>query len=306
MSRTSIAMVTHVWSPDMQALLERLRRQAPADHDVRLLLSTAVPRADPELPSGHFESVTVGDLFQLPYPEKCHAGEWDIAGNLDLVFLEFRRRNPGYDAYWFVEYDVHYQGDWTDFFEHFRASRAGLIGTILERIAKTPHKLKTLNYPVLVVPAHLNWSEANMVKGFFPICRLSATLLDALDREYRAGLGGHYEVTMPTVAALGGMIVEDIGGNGPFVRDDNRDRFYFANKSSYSHSPGNFVFRPNIRRPLPYRNTLWHPVKPSGVPAWHPLRLRGHVFKNILEAIKPVVVRAWIRWWFAVRWRPLS
>ena len=306
MNRISVAFVSHVWTADIQKVFERLRNEAPPDHDVRFLLNTATIAPETHLSPEEIECVVVKDLFQLPYPEKCHAGKWDIAGNLDLVFLEFRRRLPNYDFYWFVEYDVHYEGHWSKFFEHFRTSDAGIIGTTLEDIAKIPHKIVTLEYPVLVVPQNMDWNNNNMIKGFFPICRLSSALLDALDRDYRAGLSGHYEITMPTVASLDGMIVEDVGGTGRFVRDGNLNRFYFANGATYTHSPGNFVFRPDIAKVLPRENTLWHPVKPTGVPLWHPLRIRGGFFKNIIEAIKPIVVRVTIRWWFATRWRPLS
>lgn len=305
MARSSIAVVGHVWTPDIQRVFERLRREAPADYDIRFVLSTSSRGAGPELPAEQLECVDVEDLFRLPYPGKCHDGDWDIAGNLDLLFLEFRRRLPDYELYWFVEYDVHYEGSWSRFFEHFRSSKADVLATTLEYVAKVPHKLETLYYPPLVVPDAVGWNKAEMIKGFFPICRLSASLLDSLDQVYREGLCGHYEIMMPTVAALHGMVIEDMGGDGPFVRDDNRNRFYFANPASYTHSPGNFVFRPSITTVLARENTLWHPVKPAGVPLWHPNRLSGNVAKNMLEWLKPVVAHLWIRWWFATRWRPL-
>ena len=98
---------------------------------------------------------------------------------------------------------------------------------------------------------------------------------------------------------------EDFGGRGPYVRPENRDRFYFAHSATYSHSPGTFVFRP-APRVLPRPNTLWHPVKPAGVPVWHPMRVRGNPIKNALETLKPMVWRCVIRLWFATRWRPLK
>lgn len=305
MATNSIAMVSHVWTPDIQKIFERLQHEAPPDHDVRFLLNTNTLTPVLHLPAENVERILVEDLFRLPYPEKCHAGEWDIAGNLDLAFLEFRRRLPDYDFYWFVEYDVHYEGNWKTFFEHFRSSASGLICTTLDYISNVPHKLKTLGYPVLVVPDKMGWNEGNMIKGFFPVCRLSNTMLDALDQEYRAGLGGHYEITMPTLASLGGLTVEDVGGDSPFVRNDNRNRFYFAYSATYTHSPGNFVFRPNITKVLPRLNTLWHPVKPAGVSQWYPLRIRGNFLTTVMESAKRILIRAWVRWWFATRWRPL-
>ena len=97
MARSSIAIVGHVWTPDIQRVFERLRREAPADCDIRFVLNTRSRGAVPELPVEQLECVAVEDLFHLPYPGKCHDGDWDIAGNLDLVFLEFRRRLPDYE-----------------------------------------------------------------------------------------------------------------------------------------------------------------------------------------------------------------
>ncbi len=306
MSRNSIALVSHVWTPDIKRLLERLQSEAPGDHDVRLLLNTSKPASPKGIRAEDVECIAVKDLFRLPYPKKRHTGDWDIAGNIDMAFLEFRRRLPDYDHYWFVEYDVHYEGNWSRFFEHFRDSAADVIATTLEYLSNTPSKVSVLtNYPRLILPGQSVWHDDMLVKGFFPICRLSSALLELLHQKYRAGLGGHYEVTIPTLAVLNNMLVEDVGGKGSFVREENRDRFYFADGKTYTHSPGNFVFRPEIATVLPRQNTLWHPVKPAGVPVWHALRARGNLLRNIKEAVKLVVGRIWIRWWFATRWRPL-
>jgi hypothetical protein len=302
----SVALVTHVWTPEIQSVFERLQAEAPPDHAVRFLLSADAEAADPPLPAAAVVRISREDLFRLPYPRKCHDGDWVIAGNLDLVFLEYRRRLPRYEQYWFIEYDVHFEGNWRRLFEHFRASQAGLLGAIQEYIAKVPHKLD-IGYPHLSVPAGMRWNEADQVKGFYPLCRLSAALLDALDADYRAGLGGHYEIVMPSVALRHGLGIEDFGGNGSFVQPQNRDRFYFANAASYSHSPGNFVFRPGINKVLKRENTLWHPVKPQNVPLWYPLRFSSaNAVRNYKEMIKRQVGQAWIRWWFATRWRPLK
>ncbi len=304
MQSVCVALVTHVWTTDIQRVFERLGREAPTDHDVRFVLSSDTAAAPQVVPADKLLQISRADLFRQAHQQKCHAGTWEMAGNLDLVFLEVRRRLPGYSHYWFIEYDVHFEGQWSRLFEHFRASHADLLGAILEYIAKVPHKLD-LGYPSLVVPAGMPWDPLKLIKGFFPICRLSAALLDALDADYRAGLGGHYEINMPTVAAQHALAVEDFGGHGPFVRPENRNRFYFANEASWSHSPGSFVFRPNITEVLPRENTLWHPVKPEGVPLWHPIRLRSSLPKYLLEMVKVQIGRAWIRWWFATRWRPL-
>ena len=303
-SATCIAFNCHVATAEVRASFERLRREAPADFDVFFLLSN-----DQVLgPADGFDGmvqVTLSEILAPDYPLKCQTAGWEMAGNFDLVFLEFARRHASYTHYWFVEYDVHWEGNWSVFFERFRASKAAVIATSLSPIADMPHKLAGLSYPRLVIPPALGQVEAECLKGFLPLCRLSRTLLETLHGAYASGLGGHYEITVPSVAVWAGLAIEDIGGNGVFVRPENRNRFYFANPGSYSHSPGSFVFRP-VQTVLRRRNTLWHPVKPSGVPAWHPLRLGGNPVKALLERVKPGIWRA-INWlWFAVRWRALT
>jgi len=303
---TCIAFISHVLNPAIRDAFDRLVREAPADHDVVFVLSSDDPGAETaRVPAGRMVRIGRDSLLRLGYPAKCAPDGWAIDGNLDLVFLEFRRLRPGYDRFWFVEYDVHWEGRWEVLFEHFRGSDADVLGTTMQAIDEVPHKLETLTYPALVVPDALGWRREAMIKGFLPICRLSRAALDALDRAYAGGLGGHYEISVPTTAAQAGLAVEDIGGRGRYVRPENQDRFYVATGATYTHSPGSFVFRPQpkvLARP----NTLWHPVKPDGVPAWHPLRVRGNPAKNLLEWAKPQVWHLLVRLWFATRWRALS
>ncbi len=303
--RISVAVISHVVTTEIAAMVARLQREASADHDVRLILSADAPdAAGGGLAEADLVRIRRDELFRLPYPRKCQAQDWCITGNLDAVFLEFARRLSDYQHYWFVEYDVHWEGNWRVFFEHFRHSPADVLAATIQQIDEVPHKDTPNAYPTQVIPAGARWERAHIVKAFLPICRISQPALTALDAFYRQGGCGHYEIMVASIAAQNGMILEDFGGNGRYVRPENRNRFYFAHGGTYTHSPGNFVFRPE-QHVLPRRNTLWHPVKPAGVPIWHPLRLRGGFGKSTIEALKPLVGRRLIWLWFALRWRPL-
>ena len=302
--RECIAFISHVATPPVLRVFERLRRETPVDLDVRFILSSDEMVPD-QAPGNRLDQITRADLFNLGYPGKSRAADWEMAGNLDLVFLAFAGRHPEYERIWFIEYDVHWEGRWDVLFERFRSSTADVLATIILRIADAPHKLRALSYPPLILPVEPEWNEAQLLKAFLPICRLSRAALDALHKIYQAGFGGHYEVMVPSAAAIAGLGIEDIGGNGPFVRPENRNRFYFAQPATSSHSPGSFVFRPApkvLRRP----NTLWHPVKPQNVPLWHPLRITGSPLKSLLEWVKPFLWQAVTCLWFSTRWRPLD
>lgn len=106
--KTCIAFVSHVLNPAIRDAFARLVREAPADHEVMFVLSSDDPAAEAAQVSEH-RMMRVGrdSLLRLGYPAKCEATGWAIDGNLDLVFLEFRRRHPAFNRYWFVEYDVH-------------------------------------------------------------------------------------------------------------------------------------------------------------------------------------------------------
>jgi hypothetical protein len=304
MAGDCIAVVSHILNAPVCAVFDRLRREAPGTYDVRMILSSDDPLAPlAGLAESDVERISLDQILALPYPQKCQLKDWEMAGNLDLVFLEFYRRYPDYDRYWFVEYDVFWQGNWSVFFDYFHSSTTDLLAASIHPVDDVPHKAE-FPYPRQIVPEGMTWNRADVIKAFLPICRISRQALVALDRAYRAGLGGHYEINVPSVAAQNGLALEDFGGNGRFVKPDNINRFYFARPSSFTHSPGNFVFRPP-QRVLPRQNTLWHPVKPDGVPAWHPLLVKGSALRTVSERLKLHLNRV-ITWlWFATRWRPL-
>ena len=304
--RDCVAFVSHIANAPVRRVFERLEREAPAELDVFFLLSSdAAPEKEGPPVGEHLVQVTRDDVLRLGYPRKCQAANWEMAGNLDLVFLEFARRHPRYERIWFVEYDVHWEGKWSVLFERFRDSDADILATTILPIGRRPDRLHRHIYPPLVLPAGPAWDPALILNGFLPICRVSRAALDALRQAYLDGLCGHYEIMLPSAAAQAGLVIEDIGGNGCFVRPENRNRFYFARAGTFSHSPGCFVFRPE-QKVLPRPNTLWHPVKPERVPLWHPLRVAGNPLKTAVEWLKPLLWRGVIRLWFATRWRPFQ
>ena len=193
-TRTCIGLVSHLLNQPVRAVFERLRSEAPPGYDVRMILSTDDPDAGlAGLAEADVDRISREQIFELPYPTKCQLKDWEMGGNLDLVFLEFYRRYPGYDRYWFTEYDVFWQGRWSVFFDYFEPSAADLLAATIHTVDEVPHKADP-TYPRQSVPEGMVWERARVIKAFLPICRLSRQVLHALDGAYRAGLGGHYEI----------------------------------------------------------------------------------------------------------------
>ena len=178
-----------------------------------------------------------------------------IRSGFDQAILAFRQIKPEYDYYWMVEYDVEFSGRWSEFFGAFGDNASDLLSTSLYRQETNPTWAwwKSLVWP--------DDPKPESIRGFFPIARLSARAIDAIISAGQNGIDGFYETVWPTVVYHHGMRIEDIGGDGPFVRPANVNRWYTSTNTSEALSPGTFVARPIRFRPGGEPNKLWHPVK---------------------------------------------
>lgn len=258
---------THLLHPEVLDRFERLRVQLPERCDLYFLLDVAgltqdelgVARraAEEALLTFTFDEVARASAeYPNPWAEGSPTGL--VPGNNDLLWLYLRNRIGAYERYWFIEHDVAFTGDWCTVFEYFRDRGADLLGTTLQ--------------PRSVLPEFYWWESfrapdvsagSSLLRGFFPIVRVTADALDALAEVYRAGWSGHFEVVVPTALDRLGLEIEDMGGRGPHVPDGGR-RFYTNTPTRTSLAPGTFVYKPSRRFPGLRRNMLWHPVKSTG------------------------------------------
>jgi hypothetical protein len=307
---TTVLLKTHFFDSSIEAGWRRLRREAPSDWRVLIALNRGegeeqVPDTAARLPAAAFFVFNNRSLLSLPYPAKCNPVAWRLnPGNADLIPLLFMTRYPDCEHVWGIEYDVHYEGAWSRLFDHFKRSKADLLATTLRFRRDVPGK--TAMRPPLKSPSFQEYPEDDRLYVFLPFYRLSRSGATAIDRAYRAGAAGHYELTWATILRCANLGLEDIGGNGAWVRPENINRFYFNSPMSYSMAPGTFVFRPPFHK-IPGRpNTLWHPLKPMDAQNWWPVRLRSdNRIKNVIEAAKPYANRVLIEGWFTTRWNPL-
>lgn len=274
-ANTAVLILSHVTNRQVEEHFAQVRSECGGTYDVIALCDNTSGVFDGKKADSGYFLFSIGQLAGLRYPGKAptyteqmrqsnpyHKDFNFRPGSIELPVLQFFQSHPEYDHYWVVEYDVRYTGSWLDLFSHFADCDADLLGTTLTRYAAIPNwyhwnGLRLLDKPI---------GKDGYIRGFFPIYRISRRGLELLDRDYRAGVEGHFECLGPTLLHNAGLKIEDIGSDGEFVQRRNINRFYANTPTRKTLWPGTFVFRPAMRRPGKTPNMLWHPVKE--VPAW--------------------------------------
>lgn len=255
-NRTAFLFYTHKASPAFLARIARMREELAGQCDLHVIgyfpSDDRVPAPFRTEPG--FHAYGPDAMATLGYPVKGKAPFRITPGNSDMVFIRFALDHPQYQTFWLMEWDAVFTGPLPLLCGAFAESPSDLIGTNIIEFSPHWHHLH-----MNVIPP--NWPGAPVLRAFLPVMRFSRRLIDAVDAFYRDGGGGHYEITWIFVALSQGMEVEDLGGDGRFVRPGNKNRFYTSTARVRDLYPGTFRYRPTMRRPGGRPNMLYHPVK---------------------------------------------
>ena len=256
----ALIYMTHRLDPGVLAGWTALRRSC-ADHGFHPVFLYDNSRADfietAELAGADRHLFTFTDLatryiFRVYDPHRPLD-----QGNATFPILDCAAARPGHAAYWRIEYDVFFDGEWRDFFTAFDRDPADLLTTTLYRPAVRPDWGW---WPTLQKPWH-DWHRLRPVRAFMPVARFSPKALATVDKAYRRGWAGHDEVLVPSVLASHGLRIADLGGEGEFTRAGAEGRFYTNAPTSRGLAPGTFVCPPHLPTPDPRPGRLYHPVK---------------------------------------------
>ena len=212
--------------------------------------------------TSRFHSAADYHLFDIEdvannYPFMSRTDRTLVPGNCIFPMLFFAKTNRDFRYLWRVEYDARFSGDWSVFFDYFAGNESDLLGTTIFRYDFRPdwNWWRSLRTPVA------SFDKKSLLRGFFPVLRLSQKAADVLEEAYKAGWRGHEEVTIPTILNFKGCSIEDVGGDGEFVKPENKNRFYTNTPASAGLAPGTFVYRPHRCNYPEIPNMLYHPVK---------------------------------------------
>ena len=258
-----ILFFTHFIDDEIAVQYRNIENDCNRDFDIILLYDNTRNDFYPAAFSDRLRYFTfaLNDLREIGYSQKSRAIKTTIRSNIETPLLLFYLKNPNYCYYWVMEYDVRFTGSWNDFFSYFSKNDADLLGTTLFRYEA---RSDWVHWRSLQTPG-IKLKKTNLIRGFFPIYRLSNQALEQLHNAYTNGWAGHFEVAIPTILKYCGLRIEDIGGEGEFTDEKNLNRFYRNTPKNKGLSPGTFIFRPVMPCPGDEKDKLWHPVKkPAG------------------------------------------
>lgn len=253
--RTAVVMMTHRFDQPILEEFQRIRAGL-GENDQAFLLSDGSAPAPPLLaPLTH-----TFDYAQISRRAARVIGQ-DILRNVHLAWLDFCEAQPGFAAYWFIEYDVVYSGPWKDLFDAFRDLPHDLLCTHLR---PQGHEPDWFWWPAIHAPGAA-LAEDLLLRGFLPIARLSRRGVARLREAVDAGWSGFHEGLLPTLFHTSGLRIGDLGGDGPFVPAGFRNRFYtsVSDPAGSLFNLGTMRFRPPIHFPRIMPGRLYHPVKPG-------------------------------------------
>ncbi len=287
--KTCVCFITHSFSPELRRRFETLRRQAPAGADVRILAEKGS-----EVPPELLPITTFFEFARLRERPAKVIGDRLVPGNVHLAFLHFRDVEPGYDEYWFIEYDVLFSGDWRTLFDAVTGDRADLIAGEIRSETEVPgwYWWRTLDFP--------GRAPGPRVRGFFPMCRISGRALDAVARRVKDRWTGHHEGLIPTALLDAGLTLSDVGGEGSWTPAERRGRFYVGVSTDECEMLlGTYRCAPPHFGPRLIPDQIYHPVKERLAPNLGDLRKMRQRARLLLS---PRLAAAWL----GAYWRALT
>lgn len=248
--------VTHLWSPEIEIELNLLSECK--DADTWLLLGPPFPVGTVNFGHSLCHAISDASLSKLPYTRIQTTG---LIGHGHFLILEFFRKHPYYDYYWFIEYDVRYTDNWSTLFRRYSLVKADLLTTHIRHFSEEP---LWPWWPTFGRTAAAAVPVRHCIRSFNVIYRISNSALQFLDHILQRGWHGHHEVLLPTLLYWNKFGIADFGGHGSFTDPAMVNSAYTSSgsRSGYLSVLGTIRFRPARGTPGQKEMMLYHPVKP--------------------------------------------
>lgn len=160
-----------------------------------------------------------------------------------------------YTYYWFIEYDVHYTGNWDDIFLSTKNDNSDLIGALIYKYTSASQE-KWWHWGKCKIKDLHKWCEE--IRGFLPIYRISYKGIGMLKKACDLWESGFYEVFIPTIINKYGGSISQLSWKWPYVPKARENIFYKSYPGYFNHL-GEFRWRPG--HIFLKNDRLYHPIK---------------------------------------------
>ena len=252
---TVILFVSHILNDKIVSRYHALKDETCSFADIFLLIQKngdEILNVPEDINYYPFSVESLNELDYNPIRESI------VPGSNHFALLQFYRDYPLYDYYWNIEYDVCFSGKWSFFFDKFSFVEADFLSSHIQIYPDYPEWAwwNTLEPQLLPIP------QADYIKSFNPIYRITNRALALIDSMQVNGFRGHHEVLIPTLLNHYNLKIVDFGGNGKFVLPGYEEQFYLSepNKERVNIG-GTMSYRPVFESVGDVPDKLYHPVK---------------------------------------------
>ena len=163
--KTAILFVTHKYNSHIEHEIIKLHNETYNYAILYVLFQTEYIDLKLTDPIRSF-AYSLNDLNNYNYNTWGHS---IMNGNFHFVLLNFYRKNPNYDYYWIIEYDVRYCGNWKSFFSFFDEKEDDFISSHIEFYTDNPDWPSWDSIELF----KLKISMFDYLRSFNPICRFA-------------------------------------------------------------------------------------------------------------------------------------
>lgn len=187
---------------------------------------------------------------------------WFLDFDMDIarIFFSsiFRKKKLSfkYKYYWFIEYDVWYEGDWRDIIDI--SDNSDLLATHISTLKNHIYadKWRWWSHPS---GKHTIY-DLELIKAYLPIYRISHQGLAYLQKAVSHKWRWHFELVIPTAINFYWWLISEIWGEGEFTPEHRKKLFYQYYPTWLMDFLWNFRCIPHVFHFF-RKNKLYHPRK---------------------------------------------
>lgn len=189
---------------------------------------------------------------------KAFRERWILDNDMDLCrlnIIKILQKNmvPVYDYYWFIEYDVDFNGNWEELLNI--KNNSDLICT---HIIDHTENDKWIWWKDFKTPL----KNIKKIRAFLPIYRISRNMLEEIEWVLsKEGWGGHMEALIPAIIHAKGGKINEIWWNSKYTLPQNTNKFYNSYPVWFEIWFGEFRWIPHIITVCKRKRRLYHPIK---------------------------------------------